>query len=189
MDLNMETIDLQEIAKQTEQILTALLNAHPMAKGAVFVIGCSSSEVTGGRIGKDSSAEIGQTIFATAHRILSECGIFLACQCCEHLNRALVVEAECAERYGYEPVSVVPWLHGGGSFATAAYGSFAHPVVVEHIKASAGLDIGDTLIGMHLKDVAVPIHPTPNQIGAAHVVAAFCRPKLIGGERARYVKG
>ena len=189
MDLNMGTIDLQEIAKQTEQILTDLLNAHPMVKGSVFVVGCSSSEVAGGRIGKDSSAEIGQTIFATAHRILSERGVYLACQCCEHLNRALVVEAECAERYGYEPVSVVPWLHGGGSFATAAYGGFSQAVVVEHVKASAGLDIGDTLIGMHLKDVAVPVHPTPNQIGAAHVVAAFCRPKLIGGERARYVKG
>lgn len=155
----METIDLQEIAKQTEQILTDLLNAHPMAKGAVFVVGCSSSEVAGGRIGKNSSAEIGQTIFATAHRILSERGIYLACQCCEHLNRALVVEAECAERYGYEPVSVVPWLHGGGSFATAAYSGFCQAVVVEHVKASAGLDIGDTLIGMHLKDVAVPRSP------------------------------
>ena len=113
----MQTIDLQEIAKQTEQILTDLLDAHPMAKGAVFVVGCSSSEVAGGLIGKNSSAEIGHTIFATAHRILSERGVYLACQCCEHLNRALVVEAECAERYGYEPVSVVPWLHGGGSFA------------------------------------------------------------------------
>ncbi|MBP5667449.1 MAG: TIGR01440 family protein [Salinivirgaceae bacterium] len=185
----METIDLKEIAKQTEQILTDLLNAHPMAKGSVFVIGCSSSEVAGGLIGKNSSAEIGATIFATAFKILSERGVYLACQCCEHLNRALVVEAECAERYSYEPVSVVPWLHGGGSFATAAYHGFAKPVVVEHIKAAGGLDIGDTLIGMHLKDVAVPVHPTPNSIGCAHVVAAFCRPKLIGGERARYVKG
>ncbi len=187
MDLNMKTIDLENISKQTEQILTNLLDAHPMAKGSVFVVGCSSSEVAGGLIGKNSSAEIGATIFATAHRILSERGVYLACQCCEHLNRALVVEAECAERYGYEPVSVVPWLHGGGSFATAAYGGFSQAVVVEHVKASAGLDIGDTLIGMHLKDVAVPVHPTPNSIGCAHVVAAFCRPKLIGGERARYV--
>lgn len=185
--LIMETIDLENISKQTEQILTNLLDAHPMAKGSVFVIGCSSSEVAGGLIGKNSSAEIGATIFATAHKILTERGVYLACQCCEHLNRALVVEAECAERYGYEPVSVVPWLHGGGSFATAAYHGFAKPVVVEHIRAAGGLDIGDTLIGMHLKDVAVPVHLTPNQIGNAHVVAAYCRPKLIGGERARYV--
>ncbi len=185
----METIDLNTIKQQTETILTDLLNSHPLVKGSVFVIGCSSSEVAGGLIGKNSSAEIGAAIFEVAHKLLAERGLYLACQCCEHLNRALVVETECAERYGYEPVSVVPWLHGGGSFATAAYSGFSQAVVVEHVKASAGLDIGDTLIGMHLKDVAVPVHPTPNQIGAAHVVAAFCRPKLIGGERARYVKG
>ena len=185
----METIDLNTIKQQTETILTDLLNSRPLAKGSVFVIGCSSSEVAGGLIGKNSSAEIGAAIFEVAHKLLAERGIYLACQCCEHLNRALVVEAECAERCGYEPVSVVPWLHGGGSFATAAYHSFANPVVVEHIKASGGLDIGDTLIGMHLKDVAVPVHPTPNSIGCAHVVAAYCRPKLIGGERARYTEG
>ena len=102
------------------------------------------------------------------------------------MNRALVIEEKCAEKYGYEAVSVVPWLHGGGSFATAAYHGFEFPVVVEHVKASAGLDIGDTLIGMHLKDVAVPVHLKPNVLGKAHLVAAWCRPKLIGGERARY---
>lgn len=177
---------LRNIAEQTRQIITSLLDEHPMKRGSVFVIGCSSSEVAGGVIGKDSSEEIGKTIFQTANQILSERGIFLACQCCEHLNRSLVIEEVCAEKYGYEPVSVVPWLHGGGSFATAAYHSFSSPVVVEHVKASAGLDIGDTLIGMHLKDVAVPVHPSIKQIGSAHVVAAYCRPKLVGGERARY---
>ena len=179
-------MDLQTIENQTKKIITDLLEAHPQPKGAIFVIGCSSSEVAGGIIGKNSSEEIGSTIFNTAYQLLSERGVYLACQCCEHLNRALVVEAECAEHYGYEPVCVVPWLHGGGSFATAAYHSFRKPVVVEHIKASAGLDIGDTLIGMHLKDVAVPVHPAQKQIGEAHVAAAYCRPKLIGGERARY---
>ncbi len=184
----METYEgLAEIAEQTKQIISALLNDHPMKKGSIFVIGCSSSEVAGGTIGKNSSEEIGLTIFKTAYEILSAHGIFLACQCCEHLNRSLVMEEDCAERYGYEPVCVVPWLHGGGSFATAAYYNFEHPVVVEHVKASAGLDIGDTLIGMHLKDVAVPVHPYLNHIGAAHVVAAYCRPKLVGGERAKYV--
>jgi len=178
---------MQNIENQTEEILTNLLTEHPMPAGSVFVIGCSSSEVAGGKIGKNSSAEIGKIIFNTANRILSERGIYLACQCCEHLNRALVVEAECADRYCYEPVCVVPWLHGGGSFATAAYYGFSKPVVVEHVRASAGLDIGDTLIGMHLKDVAVPVHLTQPHIGEAHVVAAYCRPKLIGGERARYV--
>ncbi len=157
-----------------------------MKRNSILVIGCSSSEVAGGRIGKDSSEEIGQIIFQTAKRITDEMGVFLACQCCEHLNRALVVENACAEKYGYEPVCVVPWLHGGGSFATAAYHHFTEPVVVEHIKASAGIDIGDTLIGMHLKDVAVPVHFSQQKIGEAHVVAAYSRPKLIGGERAHY---
>ena len=179
--------DLKQIEEQTKRIITALLDEHPMKAGSIFVIGCSSSEVAGGTIGKNSSEAIGKTIFEVAYNLLSERGIFLACQCCEHLNRSLVIEEECADKYGYEPVCVVPWLHGGGSFAMAAYHGFCHPVVVEHIKASAGLDIGDTLIGMHLKDVAVPVHLTPNQIGAAHVVAAYCRPKLVGGERARYV--
>ncbi len=179
-------MDLDLIAKQTEQIIRSLLTEHPMKRGSILVVGCSSSEVAGGRIGKDSSEEIGQIIFQTAKRITDEMGVFLACQCCEHLNRALVVENACAEKYGYEPVCVVPWLHGGGSFATAAYHHFTEPVVVEHIKASAGIDIGDTLIGMHLKDVAVPVHFSQQKIGDAHVVAAYSRPKLIGGERAHY---
>ncbi|MBR0502117.1 MAG: TIGR01440 family protein [Paludibacteraceae bacterium] len=179
-------MDLDLIAKQTELIIRSLLTEHSMKRGSILVIGCSSSEVAGGRIGKDSSEEIGQVIFQTAKRITDEMGVFLACQCCEHLNRALVVENACAEKYGYEPVCVVPWLHGGGSFATAAYHHFTEPVVVEHIKASAGIDIGDTLIGMHLKDVAVPVHFSQQKIGEAHVVAAYSRPKLIGGERAHY---
>ena len=182
----MTVIPLKAISEQTERILTHLLDDHPLREGSVFVIGCSSSEVAGGRIGQHSSAEIGQAVFAAAQYVLAGRKLFLACQCCEHLNRALVVEAACAAQYGYEPVSAVPWLHGGGSFATAAYYGFSHPVVVEHIQASGGLDIGDTLIGMHLKDVAVPVRPVLDRIGNAHVVAAYCRPRLIGGERARY---
>lgn len=177
---------LSEISGQLEKIISGLLASHPQKKGSVFVIGCSSSEVAGGSIGKNSSAEIGKTIFETANRILSAKGIFLACQCCEHLNRALVVERDCAEKYNLDEVCVVPWLHGGGSFATAAYYGFKEPVVVEHIKATAGIDIGSTLIGMHLKDVAVPVHPEQKFIGKAYVSAAFSRPKLIGGERAHY---
>lgn len=183
---NVTAENLSEISRQTEKIISELLASRPQKKGSVFVIGCSSSEVAGGSIGKDSSAEIGKTIFETANRILSEKGIFLACQCCEHLNRALVVECECAEKYGLDEVSVVPWIHGGGSFATAAYYGFKKPVVVEHIKAAAGIDIGSTLIGMHLKEVAVPVHPEQKFVGKAYVTAAYSRPKLIGGERARY---
>jgi len=179
-------MNLTEIANQLTSVINSLLDEHPQKPGSVFVIGCSSSEIAGGKMGKDSSEEIGKIVFETASKLISERGLYLACQCCEHLNRALVVEEECADKYGYEVVSVVPWLHGGGSFATAAYSGLKKAVVVEHVKASAGIDIGDVLIGMHLKDVAVPVHPVQKTIGEAHVVAAWCRPKLIGGERARY---
>lgn len=179
-------VDLAKISLEVENVITKLLDEHPLKKGSIFVIGCSSSEVCGGKIGKDSSEETGKAIFQAAWKVLSKKGIYLACQCCEHLNRALVVEEECAEKYFLEPVCVVPWVHGGGSFATAAYAGFKNPVVVEHVKASAGIDIGSTLIGMHLKDVAVPVHPEQKFIGSAYVTAAYSRPKLIGGERARY---
>lgn len=179
-------VDLAKISSEVETVIKNLLEEHPQKKGSIFVLGCSSSEVCGGKIGKDSSEEVGKVIFAAAEKLISEKGLFLACQCCEHLNRALVVESECAEKHFLEPVSVVPWVHGGGSLATAAYAGFKNPVVVEHIKASAGVDIGSTLIGMHLKDVAVPVHPEQKYIGNAYVTAAYSRPKLIGGERARY---
>ena len=176
----------KEIANQVQTAVLQVLNAYPQKENSIFVIGCSSSEVAGGKIGKNSSEEIGKIIFEAAHKILSKKKIFIACQCCEHLNRALVIEEACAEKYNLEQVSVVPWVHGGGSLATAAYHGLKNPVVVEHVKASAGLDIGGTLIGMHLKDVAVPLHPEQKNIGSACVTAAYSRPKLIGGERARY---
>ena len=179
-------LKIEEIKTQLKTLLETFLQEHPQKPHSLFVIGCSSSEVIGGTIGKNSSEEVGKAIFETAHEVLKQKNIYLACQCCEHLNRALVIEQSCADYYRYEPVSVVPWLHGGGSLATAAYHGFENSVVVEHIKASAGLDIGDTLIGMHLKDVAVPVHLHPDYLGKAHVVAAWSRPKLIGGERARY---
>ena len=113
-------MNIEEIKSQVSKVINDLLNDHPQKKGSVFVIGCSSSEVAGGKMGKNSSEVIGKAVFETANSILSEKGIFLACQCCEHLNRALVVEEECAEKFGYEEVCVKPWLHAGGSFATAA---------------------------------------------------------------------
>ncbi len=181
-----KTIDLHTIECQVENAVQQVIDAHPLAQGSVFVIGCSSSEIGGGLIGHASSAEIGEAVFKAAKRTCDRNGIFLAAQCCEHLNRALVISRECAEKYNYEAVSVVPWLKGGGSFATAAYHGFECPAVVEHIKAHAGLDIGSTLIGMHLKDVAVPFRLKDCHIGNAYVTAAYTRPKLIGGERARY---
>lgn len=178
--------DLVNISQNFENLLRKFLKDYPQKEGSVFVIGCSSSEIAGGVIGKNSNVEIGKAIFMVAEKVLKENKIFLACQCCEHLNRALVVEKECAEKYDFEEVSVVPWEHGGGSFASAAYRNFKNPCVVEKIKATCGLDIGDTLIGMHLKEVAVPVHFGGIKIGSANIVGAYSRPKLIGGERARY---
>ena len=153
-----DEIDFERIGLEVEEKIRSLLDSHPRKPGTIFVVGCSSSEIIGGRIGKDSSAEAGKVVFETARKICGEKGLFLACQCCEHLNRALVVESACAQKYSLDEVSVVPWAHGGGSLATAAYYGFSKPVVVEKIQASAGIDIGLTMIGMHLKSVAVPVH-------------------------------
>lgn len=177
---------MRQIEEETAAAVSELLDAHPVEKGRIFVIGCSSSEIAGGRIGTESDAETGRAVFRGAYRVLKKRGVYLAAQCCEHLNRALVIESECRERYTLEPVCVVPWLKGGGAFATAAYEGLSRPVVVEHVRAAAGLDIGGTLIGMHLNEVAVPFRPEHNRVGRALVAAAYTRPKLIGGERARY---
>lgn len=182
----MAEIDLKEIEHCVNKAVNELLGIHPVKKGGVLVMGCSSSEIGGGVIGHFSNEDIGKAVFSGAHKACIEAGIFLAAQCCEHLNRALVVERECAEKYNFDEVCVVPWLKGGGSFATAAYYGFEHPVVVETIKADAGIDIGGTLIGMHLKAVAVPVRLAQRTVGNATVTAAYSRPKLIGGERARY---
>ncbi len=180
-----DEIDFERIRLEVEEKMRSLLDSHPRKPGTIFVVGCSSSEIVGGRIGKDSSAEAGKVVFETARKICGEKGLFLACQCCEHLNRALVVERDCADKFALDEVSVVPWAHGGGSLATAAYRGFENPVVVEKVRASAGIDIGLTMIGMHLKEVAVPVH-FDGKVGLATVVGAYSRPKLIGGERARY---
>ena len=150
------------------------------------MVGCSSSEIVGQRIGKGSVFEVGQAVFEEIYGVLKKNGIYLGCQCCEHLNRAVVVEGEYAQSHGLEEVNVVPQPKAGGSWATAGYKSFEHPVVVEEVKADAGMDIGDTLIGMHLKRVAVPVRLDVKKIGEANVVYARTRPKFIGGCRAVY---
>ncbi len=174
------------ICEQAKQAVEELISAAGLKSGDLLVIGCSSSEVIGEQIGKGSSMEAARALYQGIAPVLSRCGIFLAVQCCEHLNRALILEKEAAVRFGYEIVSVVPQPKAGGSFATAAYKAFEHPVAVEHIKADAGMDIGNTLIGMHLKDVAVPVRIRTREIGDAHVVCARTRPKYIGGPRAVY---
>ncbi len=157
-----------------------------MKHGDVAVIGCSTSEVIGEKIGTSGTLEVAQQIFDGLNSVFAEKGIYIAAQCCEHLNRAIIIEKEKAESLGLERVCVVPHPHAGGSFATAAYHTMKNPVAVEEIKADAGIDIGTTLIGMHLKRVAVPLRLESNTIGEAKLSAAKTRPKYIGGERAKY---
>ena len=176
----------EELTAQAKQAVTELLDAAKLKPGKIFVVGCSSSEMVGARIGKGSSLEAAQAAFAGIYPVLQERGIELAVQCCEHLNRALIMERADAERFGYEIVCVRPRPKAGGSFATTVYEAMEDPVAVEFVKADAGLDIGNTMIGMHLKHVAVPLRLSVKTIGEAPVNAARTRTKLIGGSRAEY---
>lgn len=176
----------EEIKKQAAAAVTELLEVADLKAGSILVVGCSSSEIVGETIGHGSSLEAAEAVFEAVAPILKEKGIYLAAQCCEHLNRALIIEAEAAERYGYEPACVVPQPKAGGSFATTAWRCFSAPVAVERIRAHAGLDIGGTLIGMHLREVAVPVRLSTRSIGSAMLLAARTRPKFIGGSRAKY---
>ena len=172
-----------KLAKQsTEEIITAAR----LKAGSIFVVGCSSSTVTGQSYGTASSMAIAQALFDGIYPTLQQNGIFLAAQCCEHLNRAIVIEKETADRHRLEIVNVVPQPKAGGSFATITYRTMREPVIVEHIRAEAGMDIGGVLIGMHLKEVAVPLRLSVRTIGDAVITAARTRPKCIGGERACY---
>lgn len=174
------------VSLDTKNAITELVEKSKLKAGDLVVVGCSSSEILGEHIGKGSSPETGVEVATTILSVLSEKGIYLAAQCCEHLNRALVIEREAAEKFMLEEVCVRPMPKAGGSFATAVYDNMKDPVVVEHVKAKAGLDIGCTLIGMHLKDVAVPLRLSVKTIGCASINAAYTRPKLIGGVRAHY---
>lgn len=177
---------LESIKTQAQNAITELIEISGIKSGELLVIGCSSSEIVGGTIGKESSMEAAKAVFDGIYPILKEKNIYLAAQCCEHLNRALILEQEIAEKLGYEIVNAMPQAKAGGSFATTVWQNMTNPVAVEHIKASAGLDIGNTLIGMHLKAVAVPVRLSINKIGEAPIVCARTRPKFIGGERAQY---
>ena len=173
-------VDLDLIYEQTKAIAEELINTAAMKPGQILVVGCSSSEIAAHAIGCYSSSEVGQAVFTALSHVTKKHGLYLAAQCCEHLNRALIVEEECAAKYGLEMVNVKPQLKAGGSFSTAAWSGFEHPCAVEFIKAHAGIDIGDTLIGMHLRHVAVPVRTTIKSIGSAHVVCARTRLKYIG---------
>ena len=175
---------MDELRTQAAQAARELIEKAKLRKGQLVVVGCSTSEICGSRIGSDSRPEVAETVFEAIYSTLREAGIYLAAQCCEHLNRAIIVEREALPFA--EPVNVVPQPKAGGSFATVAMQMMADPVVVETISAHAGMDIGLTLIGMHLKRVAVPLRLSVKQIGEATVTAAKTRPKLFGGARAVY---
>lgn len=176
----------EQITAQARQAVTELLEQAKLKPGALLVIGCSSSEMVGNRIGKGSSEEAAQAAFRGIYPVLQERGIALAVQCCEHLNRALILERKAAELRGYEVVNVMPQPKAGGYFAVTAWNAFSEPVAVERISADAGMDIGGTLIGMHLRAVAVPVRTGVSKIGEAMVLFARTRPKYIGGPRAVY---
>jgi len=176
----------EEIKKQAAKAVSELLEVANLSAGDLFVVGCSTSEVDGGKIGKASNIDVARALWEGIAPLLKARNIYLAAQCCEHLNRAVILEKEAAERFGYEPVNVVPQPKAGGSFATTAYENMAHPVAVEGVRANAGIDIGGTLIGMQLKAVAVPVRLSLDMIGHARILCARTRPKFIGGIRAHY---
>ena len=174
-----------EITRQTNDAVHELLAVARLEKGDILIVGCSTSEVMGARIGKGSSTAAAKAIYDGIYPALHERGVYLAAQCCEHLNRAVIVEKD-ALLPGTEICNVVPRLHAGGAFAMTVYENAEHPVAVEEIRAAAGMDIGDTLIGMHLKRVAVPVRISIKRLGEANLVCARTRPKFIGGSRAEY---
>lgn len=182
----MINLPLLEITKQVEAAAEELIAVAAPKPGQVFVVGCSTSEVIGSLIGTAGSMEAAQAIFTALLKVTSKHGLYLAVQCCEHLNRSLVTEAEAAEKYCWEEVAVKPVAHAGGSLAQVAYNSFRQAIVVEKISAHLGLDIGQTLIGMHLRRVVVPVRLSQKEIGAAVLTAARTRPPYVGGERAVY---
>ena len=180
--------DMTNRTSDSAKALRGLLAVAGLRPHDILVVGCSTSEVAGHKIGSASSADVADAIMSGLLPIIRESQLYLAVQCCEHLNRALVVERECADRYGLELVTVIPHLKAGGALAAAAMKEYGDPVVVEGISAHAGMDIGDTFIGMHLRHVAVPVRLEITKIGDAHLTMARTRPKLIGGERALYPK-
>lgn len=179
-------MDYTQLTAQARQATEELLEAAHLETGDIFVVGCSSSEIMGGHIGHDSSMEAAAAVLAGVQPPLQEQGVYLAAQCCEHLNRAIVLEREAAKAYGCQIVAAIPQPHAGGSWATSCWRAFKDPVLVEEVRAAAGMDIGGTLIGMHLRRVAVPVRLSLDHIGHAILLCARTRPPFIGGARAVY---
>ena len=186
IEMKTEEAFLQQVREEAERAVTELLDIAKLEEGDLFVVGCSSSEVAGSRIGTDSHPDIAGAILSGIAPVLDRQGVYLAAQCCEHLNRALIVEDAARRAYRLERVNVVPQPKAGGSFATAAWQAMESPCAVEEVRARAGIDIGGTLIGMHLAPVAVPVRLSLSKIGEAILLCARTRPKFVGGERAHY---
>lgn len=177
-------MELETIKKEARAVFEEFIEKSGIKRGQILVVGCSTSEVLGNNPGTSSSEDIAEAIFSAVKPLLDEKGIYLASQCCEHLNRAIVTEKDAVPFA--EPVCVIPQVKAGGSFSTVCYKNFKNPVVLEEIKADGGIDIGCTLIGMHLRKVAVPLRLENNHIGKALIISARTRPKFIGGSRAVY---
>jgi uncharacterized protein (TIGR01440 family) len=177
---------MTEACAHLREAVHCLAERAALRPGALMVLGCSTSEVGGGQIGKASNPELGGMLAGAFREACTARGLHAAVQCCEHLNRALVMERAQAEKRGFEIVSAVPFSKAGGSCGAAMYRRLKDPVLVAAVQADAGIDVGDTLIGMHLRPVAVPVRAPFQSVGKAHLVMAFSRPRLIGGERARY---
>ncbi len=182
-------MNFEEVTDQSRQAAIEILDGANLKPGSIFVIGCSSSEVLGDQIGTATSMEAAAAVYDGIIPVLRKRGIFAAAQCCEHLNRALVVERSTMEKYGFEQVNAIPQPnHAGGAFGTVCYERFDDPVLVENIgaKADAGIDIGGTMIGMHMHSVVVPMRISLRKIGEAQIICARHRPKYVGGQRAIY---
>ena len=181
---------MSRLFDETTIVIEELIDVAKLNPHDIVVVGCSTSEVVGGVIGRNSDINTAMDIYEA---LMSSCAsreIYLAVQCCEHLNRALVIENDAVEMYNLDIVNAVPQIHAGGALATVAYKNFHHPVLVESLRhcAKAGIDIGQTLIGMHIKPVVVPVRVSRGTIGEAIITCARYRPKYVGGERAEYNK-
>ena len=177
---------LSEITKQARNIASELVERARLEKGDIFVVGCSTSEIQGAKLGTQSDIDIAMAVLEGIYPVLKEKGIYLAAQCCEHLDRAIVLEKECAERYRLRIVNAVPQPKAGGSFPSALYTALEKPCLVSQIEANAGMDIGCVLIGMNLRRTAVPVRTKTDKIGQARVICARTRPMFVGGARAFY---
>lgn len=183
-----EHLDLASLEEESYLLCKEFIEKAKLKKGQLFVVGCSTSEVLGEKIGTASSYSTAEALFRGISRAAKEAELYLCTQCCEHLNRAIITEREAAVMHGLNPylVNVIPKEKAGGSFSTVAYESFREPVALEKVRADGGIDIGDTFIGMHLKEVAVPLRLSKKTLGSAHITAARVRPKFVGGSRAVY---